>query len=370
MGRMKRFPILLFMLSISASAASAADLNGLRLPAGFHASVFAEVPGARSLAVADPLHAVFIGTRDDAVYIAVDRDADGRAEQVRKIAGGMAIANGVAWRDGWLYVGEQRRVLRFRATDPETAGRTKPEVVLDGLPDKRHHGRRYLAFGPDGLLYVAVGSLCNVCAPREPEGTILRMNVDTGKAANVEIYARGIRNSVGMDFQPGTNRLHFTDNGSDGLGDDIPPDELNRADRAGAHYGFPWFGGSRARTPEFSGSRPPDGTIPPVVAFGAHVAALGVHFYRGTAFPADYRNDAFVAQHGSWNRSVPDGYRIMRVRFEGGEAKGTEVFADGWLQDSGRVWGRPVDVKEDRSGALLISDDRAGAVYRIVHDGP
>ncbi len=328
--------------------------------------MFAEVPGARSMTVVAALGAVFVGTRNDDVYMVLDRDRDGRAETVRRIAGGMDVANGVAWHRGWLYVGEQRRILRFRAADVDSVGKSKPEVVLDGLPDKRHHGRRYLAFGPDGGLFVAVGSPCNVCAPREPEGTILRVDVGTGRAS---VFARGIRNSVGLDFHPTSGQLYFTDNGSDRLGDDIPPDELNRVARPGQHFGFPWFGGGDTRTPEFAGSEPPPDHVPPAIAFGAHVAALGLHFYRGTSFPVEFRHDAFVAQHGSWNRSVPDGYRVMRIRFDGAEPVAAEVFAEGWLQGAGRAWGRPVDVKEGPDGSLLVSDDQGGKIYRIAYVG-
>ena len=217
--------------------------------------------------------------------------------------------------------------------------------------------------GPRGRLYVAVGAPCNICALSGLEGTIVSLNAGGGMP---EIFARGVRNSVGMDFQPASGHLFFTDNGADRMGDDVPPDELNRAARAGLHFGFPYFGGGDSRTSEFRNAEPPEVTMP-VVRFGAHVAALGVHFYRGAMLPAEYRNDAFVAQHGSWNRSVPDGYRVVRVRFDaGGRAQSYEIFAEGWLL-GGSAWGRPVDVKELADGSLLVSDDRSGIVYRITY---
>jgi glucose/arabinose dehydrogenase len=188
--------------------------------------------------------------------------------------------------------------------------------------------------------------------------------------SRLEVFARGVRNSVGIDFHPRTGEAYFTDNGADGMGDDSPPDELNHAPRAGLDFGFPYYGGGRDVTRDYRGRPPPQDAVFPVVAFGAHVAALGVHFYRGRMFPEVYRTDAFVAQHGSWNRSTPDGYRLMRIRFDsGGRIVGSEVFAEGWLTGS-TAWGRPVDIKELPDGSLIVSDDRAGAIYRISYAQP
>jgi len=212
---------------------------------------------------------------------------------------------------------------------------------------------------------VAVGSPCNICAVRGLEGTIIRLPQSGGAP---EVIARGVRNSVGLDFHPRTGALYFTDNGADNMGEDVPPDELNHAPRKGLHFGFPYFGGGDARTDEFADDLLPDGLVQPIVRFGAHVAALGIHFYRGTMFPPPYRRDAFVAHHGSWNRTVPDGYRIARVRFdEAGKAIGWAPFAEGWLTEDGSAWGRPVDVKTLADGSLLVSDDKAGLIYRITY---
>ncbi len=349
---------------LPACAADAQSLlKTITLPDGFAIEIYARVPGARSMAVAPDLDAVFVGTRGDSVYAIVDKDRDGRADRVVKVVDGLNVANGVAWRDDYLYVAEQHRVVRFHGPDVEALRRAEPEVLFDRLPDKSWHGWRYAAFGADGMLYVAVGSPCNVCVVKGLEGTIIRLNAEGGAP---EIFASGVRNSVGLDFNPKTGELFFTDNGADNMGNDVPPDELNHAPRKGLHFGFPYYGGGDART-HFIGPGPPRPVTMPGVRFGAHVAALGVHFYRGSLFPPAYRHDAFVAQHGSWNRTIPDGYRVVRVRFdEAGRAVSREPFAEGWLR-RGRAWGRPVDVKELADGSLLVSDDRQGVVYRITY---
>lgn len=348
------------------SAPAASDLARLHLPRGFSISVYAEVPGARSLAWAPTLGAMIVGTRDSDVFAVYDRDGDGKADEVRRIATGLNVPNGIAVHDGWIYIAEQNRVIRYRPT-PAAPDLRAPQVLFDRLPDRSHHGWRYAAVGPDAKLYVAVGAPCNICAVSGLEGTIVRMGLDGAKP---EIFARGIRNSVGLAFQPVTGDLYFTDNGGDGMGDDVPPDELNRAPRAGMDFGFPYYAGGHAVSPGWRGRPAPPGVTFPVVAFGAHVAALGIQFYRGAMLPPDYRGDALVAQHGSWNRSVPDGYRVMRVRFDKqGRAGRAEVFIDGWLAPDGAVSGRPVDLEELPDGSLLLSDDYAGVLYRITYRG-
>ncbi len=355
--------VLAMGLELPACAADVADrLAGIRLPPGFAISVYARVPGARSLAVAEALGVVFVGSRDEYVYAVRDGGLDGTVDGVVRVLDGLKVANGIAWKDGYLYVAEQHRLVRFRAPDQKTQAGRRPEVQLDGQHDETWPGRRNPAFAPDGSLYVAVGAPCNVCAVDGLEGTIVRFPQEGGTPV---VFARGVRNSVGMDFHPADGTLYFTDNGADMMGDDVPPDELNHAPRAGLHFGYPYFGGGQARTEDFMDRTPPP-TVPPVVRFGAHVAALGIRFYRGGQFPAEYRGDAFVAQHGSWNRSVPDGYRVVRVRFERGKAVGYEAFAEGWLVN-GNAWGRPVDIKELADGSLLVSDDRSGTIYRITH---
>lgn len=335
-------------------------LDRLHLPPGFAIEVFAEVPGARSLAVAEGGRKIYVGTRDTDLYAVLDQERDGVADSVVHVATGLKAPNGLAARDGRLFVAEQHRIIRF---DPD--GRVEVVVPAGVLPDLRQHGWRYADFGPDGKLYVALGAPCNICDVTGFEGTIIRLDPD---GRNLEIFARGIRNSVGFDWQPLTGELFFTDNGGDGLGDLIPPDELNRAHVPRLHFGYPNRYGANIAYPGYEARPVPARMIEPVVAFEAHAAALGMHFYRGAMLPEDFRNDALVAQHGSWNRSDPTGYRIMRVRFDDqGLPVGKEVFIDGWLGADGVPWGRVVDIAELPDGSLLVSDDHAGLIYRITY---
>ncbi|OIO10380.1 MAG: sorbosone dehydrogenase [Elusimicrobia bacterium CG1_02_63_36] len=342
--------------------AHARPLEGIRLPEGFAISVFAErVPGARSLALSED-GTVFVGTRREGkVYALRDRDGDGRAEEIALLTEGLDSPNGVAVRGGVLFVAEISRVLRFKK---DLSGYS---VLTDALPRDPHHGWKFIAFGPDGMLYVPVGAPCNVClSDDDPRyASILRLDPETGKS---EVFASGVRNTVGFDWRPGTRELWFTDNGRDWMGDDSPPDELNMADAAGLHFGFPFCHGGTIPDPEFGKRRSCSQFRPPERNFGAHTASLGIRFYTGTIFPEGYRGDAFVAQHGSWNRSVKTGYRIVRVKMRGARAVHHEVFASGWLAGR-RVLGRPVDVLVIRDGSLLVSDDKAGAVYRIAYGG-
>lgn len=343
-------------------------LQALNLPEGFRISVYARVPRARSLAMDPATGVIIVGTRGSNVY-GVSPPGSGSPRVVR-ILSGLHVPNGVAIRQGWLYIAEQSRVVRYRIPEQPLAGpwSGRPEVLYDRLPDLGHHGWRYAAFGPDGDLYVTVGSPCNICQDEGIEGTIIRLSPDDG---HISVFATGIRNSVGMAFQPGTGVLYFTDNGADGMGDDVPPDELNAAPRSGLFFGFPYYGGGHARSPGWEERQPPKAVTFPVVEFQAHTANLGILFYTGDQFPASYRGDALVAQHGSWNRSRKVGYRLMRIRFgEQGRILGHQVFIDGWLRKDESVWGRPVDLLQLPDGSLLVSDDYAGALYRVWYAGP
>jgi glucose/arabinose dehydrogenase len=338
------------------------NLSKLHMPPGFKVEIYAEVPGARQMALGTNGN-VYVGTRGNKVYAVVDKNKDHKADQIVTLVDDLKVGNGVAMDDGTLYIAEQNRITRFGGADFDLNLPFKQmrEVIYDKLPDKDQHGWRYISFGPDKKLYVTVGSPCNICDPKGDEGTIIRMNPD---GTNVETYAEGVRNSVGMDFQPGTNNLFFTDNGVDMMGDDIPSDELNAAPKKGMHFGFPFYGGGSARTAEFKDKRPPEVTIP-VAQFQAHSANLGIKFYTGKQFPTDYQNSAIVAQHGSWNRSKPVGYQLTRVKFDDKhQVVGTEVFIDGWLTD-GEVWGRPTDVLQLADGSLLVSDDYNDVIYRV-----
>ncbi len=356
-------------MALTAVPATAANseidklLKLIKLPPGFRITLFGEAKGARSMAVGKRKNTVFVGSTSWYLHTLSDTDMDGVAEIVKRKSNRLQAPNGVAMLDGSLYIGLRSRVVIWPGRSEDKLDRPLDPLIpiFTGLNNSSHHGRRVIGFGPDRKLYIAVGTPCNVCMPNGNEGTILRMDPD-GK--NVELVARGVRNSVGFDWHPKTGELFFTDNGSDGLGDDIPADELNHVTRLGQHFGYPWFGGGDTRTPEFS-DQPPKEAKQPVVKFQAHTANLGIHFYRGGMFPPEYKHDAFVAQHGSWNRSSPVGYRIMRIRFnDKGLPIGKEVFASGWLR-GGDYWGRPVDIKELSDGSLLVSDDFVGAVYRI-----
>jgi glucose/arabinose dehydrogenase len=352
--------LLIGLTGCAAQGGANPPLERLDLPPGFEIEVFAEVPGARSLAVADGGRKVYVGTRDEEVYAVLDSERDGIADGVLHVATGLKVPNGLAAMDGRLFVAEQNRIIRF-----EPDGKVDTVVPAGVLPDFRHHGWRYAGFGPDGKLYVAIGAPCNICEVAGFEGTIIRMNPD---GHNLEVFARGVRNSVGFDWHPVTGEMFFTDNGGDDLGDLIPPDELNRATEQGLHFGYPFVYGDGVPYPQFAGREQPTEMIGPALAFEAHAAALGIRFYRGAMFPADFRNNAFVAEHGSWNRTDPIGYRIMRVRFDDeGLPVGKEVFVGGWLGGDGRAWGRVVDIAELPDGSLLVSDDLLGLVYRITY---
>jgi glucose/arabinose dehydrogenase len=340
-------------------------LHTITLPPGFSISLFAdEVPYARSLTVG-ARGTVFVGTKASSVYALPDSDRDGKADEVIRIATGLNKPAGVVFYNGSLYVAEINRVLRFDNIENRLFNPPQPVVIIDSLPRDIHHGFKYLRVGPDRKLYLPVGVPCNICKPGdEIYGTILRLNLE---GSGLEIVARGIRNSVGFDFHPDTSELWFTDNGRDWLGDNSPPDELNRISRPGLHFGFPYMHGREITDPEYGKSKPARLSItPPALELGPHVAALGMRFYTGNTFPAAYRNNIFIAEHGSWNRSLPIGYRITAVRVQNNKAAAYDVFAEGWLQN-GKAWGRPVDVLVLEDGSLLVSDDAAGVIYRIAY---
>jgi glucose/arabinose dehydrogenase len=342
-------------------------LDQIKLPPGFKIGIYAKLPNPRSMAIGKPPDTVFVGSRHDAIYILRDTNQDGSADGAMLRAGGLNIPNGVALLDAMLYIALNDKVVRWPL--PTQFDTTPPQPLRDvstGLPAEFMHGWRYAKFGPDRKLYVAIGSPCNICQVTGLQGTIIRMNPD---GSGREIFARGVRNSVGFDWHPKTGVLFFTDNGADGMGDNVPPDELNRADQPGMHFGFPWIGGKSVKLTGFETVQAPQDVVAPVIEFAAHTASLGIHFYDGDMFPAEYKHDAFVAQHGSWNRTEPIGYRIMRIRFDAaGNAVGKEVFADGWLK-AGKAVGRPVDIAELADGSLLVSDDFAHVIYRIWYDG-
>jgi len=347
---------------------AAAEGGDLSVPPGFRIAVYAaEVPNARQMALGSN-GIVFVGSRSEGkVYAVVDRDGDHRVGAVHVLASGLNNPSGVAFRDGVLYVAAVSRILRFPDVARDLTRPPGPEVVSDAYPADAHHGWKFIAFGPDGRLYVPVGAPCNVCAPSGPlYATITRLDVKGGRP---EIVAQGVRNSVGFDFQPGTGELWFTDNGRDWLGDEQPPDELNRLSRPGQqHFGFPYCHGDGLRDPEHNAGRACEQFTAPARLLGPHVAAIGMRFYTGAMFPEKYRGGVFIAEHGSWNRSTPIGYRVTFVKVEGDRATSYEPFATGWLK-GGVASGRPADVLVMPDGALLVSDDKAGRIYRISYEG-
>ncbi|HOB74291.1 MAG TPA: sorbosone dehydrogenase family protein [Phycisphaerae bacterium] len=360
----------LFVLSVApAIAQPALPLSRIRLPEGFRIEIYSRrLDGARSMTFGKE-GTLFVGTRKEGkVYAVVDRDRDGVGDVVYTLATGLNEPNGVAFKDGHLYVQEISRLLRFDNIEKHLDAPPRPKVISRDFPSDAHHGWKFIAFGPDGLLYVPVGAPCNICVRRERiYATITRLDPDKG--GQPEIFAEGIRNTVGFDWHPKTRELWFTENGRDWLGDDLPPDELNHAPRPGMHFGYPACYGKGNPDPEFGRGKDCSQFTPPVLELPAHVAALGMRFYTGKMFPKEFQNQIFIAEHGSWNRTVPVGYRVTLVRLEGNRAVRYEPFATGWLQGR-EAWGRPVDVQVAPDGSLLVSDDKAGVIYRISYKAP
>jgi glucose/arabinose dehydrogenase len=343
------------LLAASGAWAQTLPLGEVRLPPGFTIEVYGSgLPNARGLAFADT-GTLFVGSRSGQVYAVPPGGGRGKV-----IADGLDMPVGVAWHRGDLYVSSIHRVVKLAAVESPSA--PAPVDVIDSLPRDRHHGWKFIRIGPDGKLYVPVGAPCNVCeSPGDHYANILRLDLDGG---NPELFAAGVRNTVGFDWHPQTGELWFTDNGRDLLGDDLPPDELNRAPRAGLHFGFPYLHGRAVRDPRFWASRPARDFQPPELELPAHVAALGMRFYTGRLFPEEYRGGIFIAEHGSWNRSKKTGYRVSFVRLQNGRVAEYRPFAQGWLQGE-RAWGRPADVEVGPDGALYVADDAADVVYRI-----
>jgi len=321
------------------------------------------VPGARSLALS-PNGIVYVGTMTHGVvYALVDANHDGVAEDVKTVASGLDQPNGVAFHGGALYVAEASRIIRYDSIDSHLDNPPQPALVFDSFPPAVHHSWKYLAIGPDSMLYVTVGSPFNVGIPDDNRyATIMRVRLD---GTGGEVFARGVRNSVGFDWDPATRLFWFTDNGRDWLGDNQPPDELNVAPRAGLNFGYPYRYGKNVPDPQY-GNRADSKMVftPSALDLGPHVAALGMKFYTGKMFPEPYRHRIFIAEHGSWNRTTPIGYRVTTALVRGDSVSDYKVFAEGWLKGM-TAWGRPVDVLVMPDGALLVSDDKAGAVYGI-----
>ena len=360
------------------------NLAHIKLPPGFKIGLYAIVPDARHMAVGPQGVVTFVGTRKSKVWAVTDRDKDRVADEVKEFAPSIpfAVPNGVCFsKDGFLFIAEQNRVLVFPAAEffyegPDVAAFVvvKQGELIPREEESYNHTARVCRIGPDDKLYITLGQPFNVFAPAKMDlykrvgmSGIIRM---TREGKEREVFATGVRNSVGMDFNPRDRSLWFTDNQVDGMGDNQPPGELNRADKPGMNFGFPYYGGGKTRTNEYKDQTPPAGITFPQVEMDAHAADLGMTFYTGRMFPQKYRGGIFSAQHGSWNRVTPIGARVMFTALkDDGTADKTEVFADGWLTENGEYLGRPVDITQLPDGSILVSDDFAGAIYRIWYDG-
>jgi glucose/arabinose dehydrogenase len=342
----------------------------LTLPPGFKAEIYADnILNARAMAFS-PNEVLYVGSRSAGnVYAVIDDNGDNRADRIITIADDLLMPVGVAWKDGDLYVSTVSSILRFDDIDNRLDELPEPVIITDDYPANRAHGWKYIAFGPDGNLYVPVGAPCNICNEDEDIfASITRISPD---GSNREIVAHGVRNTVGFDWHPETGELWFTDNGRDWMGDDLPPDELNRLETDGQHFGYPFVHGNNIIDPEYGETGQASGLefSLPVQELGPHVAALGMLFYTGDMFPEEYRNQILIAEHGSWNRSEKSGYRITMVRLDGNNAVSYEPFAEGWLQQPGeQVLGRPVDIIQMPDGSILVSDDHLNKIYRITYE--
>ena len=346
-------------------AADKLPVAQLKVPKGFHIEVFASgIADARSLRVGDK-GAVFVGNRvHDKVWAIYDKDG----KRIQKpIATGLYRPNGLAFHAGTLYIAELAKISKLERIEDNLDEPPEPALVYDDLPKDEANGWKFIAVGPDNKLYVPVGQPCNNCLPDDAHGQIRRMNLD---GSGVEVVARGVRNTLGFDWNPATRELYFTDNGRDWLSEDLPHDEINRVTKTGQHFGAPYCWQGSIPDPEFGWGRSCSEFVPPVALMGPHAAPLGMRFYGGMMFPADYRGAIFVARHGSWNRTEKLGGDVMVVKLNrDGSVRSVEPFLTGFIVDNNFI-GRPVDVQPMKDGSLLISDDYAGAVYRVTYGVP
>jgi len=359
--------ILIMLAGFSFYLHAEIKLDQLTVPSGFEISFFAKnVENARQMALSDS-GIVYVGTRrNGSVYALQDLDKDGKVDKRWLVAEGLNLPSGLAWKDGSLYVAEVQRILKFPNIDKELVNnpskKPKFEVFFSNLPSDKHHGWKFLRFSPQGNLIIPVGAPCNICeAPTEKHARIFSLDMKSKKLTEV---AQGVRNSVGFDFHPDTGELWFSDNGRDMMGDDLPPCEINRVVTQGAHFGYPYFHGGDTRDPKFGQGKREQDYISPALKLGAHVAPLGIHFYRGKQFPESYRKQLFVAEHGSWNRSKKVGYKVGLVTLEDSKVVKYQPFVTGFMQKE-VTYGRPVALLELDDGSLLISDDYANVIYRV-----
>lgn len=365
-----KYGIPLFMaILIGTVTACHSQINpeSISLPEGFEIEVYlSNITKAREMAYS-PSGVLYIGSWSGEVYAVEDTDHDWNADSIHVLTEGWKWPVGVDYYDGDLYFSALDQILKIEDVETDLENPAEPIVIYDDLPDDNRHGWKFIRVGPDGMLYVPVGAPCNICLSEdEIYASLARMTTD---GEDFEIYAHGIRNTVGFDWHPLTGELWFTENGRDWLGDNQPPDELNTASEPGLHFGYPFVHGEGIEDTDYWEERPEGFEyVKPVQELGPHVAALGMRFYTGEQFPEEYRNQIFIAEHGSWNRSEKIGYRVTLIRFDENRAVSYETFASGWLEN-GEAWGRPADVEVAPDGSLLVSDDHAGAVYRIFYTG-
>lgn len=345
---------------LTAKAAADMKLNQIKLPPGFQIELWAQgLPNARSIAIGAK-GTVFVGSRlVDTVYAVTERDGK---REVRTILKGLHRPNGIVFHNGALYVAELSRILRYDDIEENLNQPPKPAVVFDALPKDEPHGWKYMVMGPDGWLYFNIGAPCNACVPPDTHAAIVRVDPKSGI---METVAKGVRNSVGMAFHPNTKELWFTNHGRDWMGEDLPNDTLHRISRKGMHFGYPYCHQGDVPDPELGKGRSCAEFALPILKLGPHIAPLGMRFYTGRMFPAEYRNRIIIANHGSWNRTKKVGFNLKQVTLDAqGKPVKYEPFAEGWLEGE-NYWGRPVDVQVMPDGALLVSDDVAGALFRI-----
>ncbi|MXS84669.1 sorbosone dehydrogenase family protein [Nitrosomonas sp. HPC101] len=339
-------------------------LDKIELPPGFSINVWAHVPDAHAMTLGDK-GTVFVGSKTaGSVYAITENDGE---RQVRTIASKLKMPTGVAFHNGALYVSSVNKILRFDSIENTLDHPAPPRIITADYPKETYHGWRYIAFGPDDWLYISVGSPCNICENNlDRFALISRIKPD---GTNYEVFARGVRNTEGFDWHPATKELWFTDISREWMGDNLPPDELNHASKKGMHFGFPYCHGQEVADPKLGAKHDCNKFIPPVVELDPHVTPKGMRFYTGSMFPSEYRGNIFIAEHGSRNRSTKTGYRIERIQLEANKMMKKEIFAEGWLQDN-EAWGRPVDILITMDGAMLVSDDMAGVIYRISYNQP
>lgn len=337
-------------------------LDKIKLPAGFSIDIWARVPDAQAMTAGDK-GTIFVGSKSAGNVYAITENNGKR--QVRVIASKLKMPTGVAFHDGALYVSSINKILRFDNIENTLDHPAPPHVITTDYPKETYHGWRYIAFGPDNWLYVSVGSPCNICeTDLDRFALISRIKPD---GTNYEVFAKGVRNAEGFDWHPDTQELWFTDISREWMGDNLPPDELNHAPKKGMHFGFPYCHGSEVADPRLGAKHDCNKFTPPAVELDPHVMPKGMRFYTGNMFPVEYQRNIFIAEHGSWNRSTKIGYRIERIQLDKNKVAKKEIFAEGWLQNN-EAWGKPVDVLITSDGAMLVSDDMAGVIYRISYN--